>query len=191
MSVEYELKYKSDGAVLQALCKEFPAHHTHFQMQTTYYDTPSRTLSARHYTLRLRQENLKTVCTLKSPAKGYGRQELEIECKTIEEGVKVLCKLDCPTDFPSLVAEGVTEVCGAKFHRIAIPVITDRFQAELALDEGMLFHKDRTIPLCEVELEYKGGDCEEMTAYARILATLYGLEPEEKSKFARALQLGE
>ena len=30
-----------------------------------------------------------------------------------------------------------------------------------------------------------------MTAYARILATLYGLEPEEKSKFARALQLGE
>ena len=61
MAVEYELKFRADGAVLQALSKEFPAHHTHFQMQTTYYDTPSRTLSARHYTLRLRQENLKTV----------------------------------------------------------------------------------------------------------------------------------
>lgn len=191
MAVEYELKFRAQGSVLQALSKAFPADHVHFEMQTTYYDTPARTLSARHYTLRLRQENEKKVCTLKSPAEGYGRQELEIECPTIEEGLKMLCKLDCPKDFPSLVAEGVQAVCGAKFSRIAIPVITDCFQAELALDEGILFSKDRTAPLCEVELEYKGGDRAEMTAYARILATLYGLEPEEQSKFARALQLGE
>lgn len=191
MAVEYELKFKADGCVLQALCREFPKNHTHFEMQTTYYDTPSRALSARHYTLRLRQENQKTVCTLKSPAEGYGRQELETECAAIEEGLKILCKLDCPEDFPSLVAEGVQAVCGAKFSRIAIPVNTDRFQAELALDEGILFSADRTAPLCEVELEYKGGDRAEMTAYARILATLYGLEPEAQSKFARALQLGE
>ena len=45
------------------------------------------------------------------------------------------------------------------------------------------------IPLCEVEVELKSGDPETAVAFATALAQRFGLEPEKKSKFRRALAL--
>ena len=190
MGIEYELKYRATGEVLAAIAAEyisFPSKQ--FQMETTYYDTPSGALSARHYTLRRRMENEKSVCTLKTPAAGLGRNEIELECGSIEDAIPVLCVSGAPEDFGSLVQDGVIAVCSAKFHRTAITLALEDFTIELALDTGTLSGGNQTIPLCEVEVDHKAGDMLSSELFAAILQKNYGLVQEERSKFRRALAL--
>ena len=60
---------------------------------------------------------------------------------------------------------------------------------ELALDRGILCGGKKEIPLCEVEVELKDGSKEAAAFFALELAKKYGLDPENKSKFRRALDL--
>ena len=190
MAVEYELKYRATGEVLGAIAAEYSRYPSkQFQMETTYYDTPSGALSSRHYTLRRRMENEKSVCTLKTPAAGLGRNEIELECGSIEDAIPVLRVSGAPEDFGSLVQDGVIAVCSAKFHRTAITLALEDFTIELALDTGTLSGGNQTIPLCEVEVEHKAGDMLSSELFAAILQKNYGLVQEERSKFRRALAL--
>ena len=189
MGIEYELKFKADPQVLQTLEEKIAGPAQHFDMHTTYYDTPSQSLSARWYTLRRRMENHVSVCTLKTPADGYGRKEFEVNCQKIEDAIPLLCKLGCPPELPQLVQEGLLEVCGAKFHRIARTLTLEACTVELALDQGFLTGGGKQIPLCEVEVELKSGNPEAAKQFALQLAALYALAPEPRSKFRRALAL--
>lgn len=190
MGIEYELKFRATKDALAAIFAEYAqAGYTEFEMETTYYDTPTGALSARYYTLRRRMENDLSVCTLKTPVKGKGRQELEIPCDNIEDAIPLLCAAGAPEDFPQLVAEGVIPVCAAKFHRIAIPLALEDCRLELALDSGVLMGGGKTIPLCEVEVELKEGDTFSADLFAKMLAIGHHLAPETKSKFRRALAL--
>lgn len=191
MAIEYELKFRATEAVLDDLRQAYPQDYQDFQMETTYYDTPSRSLSARHYTLRRRMENAVSVCTLKTPAAGLGRRELETECDNIEAAIPVLCDMGAPADFSKLINEGIVPVCGAKFTRLAIPVVLEDCQVELALDTGILTGGGKTQPLCEVEVELKSGSKAAAEQFAFALAAIYGLELENRSKFRRALSLAQ
>ena len=77
MAIEYELKFEATPSVLSAMDAAIQAPATTYRMETTYYDTPTGQLSARHYTLRCRRENESYVCTLKTPAK-TGRNETDL-----------------------------------------------------------------------------------------------------------------
>ena len=189
MGIEYELKFRAQAQLLPAILAQYPGKIREYDMETTYYDTPSGALSQRHYTLRRRMENQKSVCTLKTPAKGLGRNELEIPCDSIEKAIPLFCQMGTPEDFSAAVAEGVIAVCGAKFHRIAITLEYPDCCLELALDQGKLFSGEKSEPLCEVEVELKQGSTESADLFALELATRYGLLPETKSKFRRALSL--
>ncbi len=187
MGYEFELKYRATPLVQEKLLKtgEFQT----VQMETTYYDTPSGSLSRRHYTLRRRLENGKSVCTLKTPAGPFGRGEWETESGSIQEALIELCKLGGPADLLSLTQEGLVPVCGARFTRQAAQVLYEGTALELALDRGILFAGEREEALCEIEVELKSGDPAAAQGYANLLAQGYGLEPEAKSKFKRALAL--
>lgn len=185
MGAEYELKFKGDPGVLAA----FPQNWTATQMETTYYDTPSGSLSAKRYMLRLRLENGESVCTLKTPGKGNERGEWEVRTGRITDAIPELCKLGCPKDLATLCAEGLIPICGAKFLRKSQLLTLPGCSAELAFDEGILFGKHRQIPLLEIELELKEGSREALDAYAQVFASTHNLQPEAKSKFARALEL--
>lgn len=190
MGVEYELKFRSDGATLAAIDAAYRhCPRQSFQMETTYYDTPSSALSARQYTLRRRMENSKSVCTLKTPAAGISRNELELECDNIAMAAEVFCKNGAPEDFADLIREGLIPICGAKFHRTAILLELEDTVLELALDSGMLTGGKETAPFCEVEVELKSGSQEAADLFASVLADEYGLTLENKSKFRRALAL--
>ena len=189
MGIEYELKFRADSASLQALRQMIDAPEQTIHMQTTYYDTPTGQLSARHYTLRCRLENSRAVCTLKAPADGFGRGEWEVACDQIENAVPALCKLGGPEDLPKLIQEGLLPVCGARFTRIAKTVTLPTAQLELALDEGMLLGGGKELPFCEVEVELKDGDPAACNAYAQQLAIAFGFVTEKRSKFRRALAL--
>lgn len=189
MGLEFELKFRCDEKTQEKLRAAVAGEETVFRMETTYYDTPDGALSARRWTLRRRQENEKSVCTLKFPVKGESRGEFELECGTIEGAIPALCKLSGLEDLASLCEKGVVAVCGAKFTRIAK---TFRFAGtvmEMALDQGVLTGGGKEQPLSEMELELKEGDAMQVRQYAAILMANYPLETEPKSKFRRALDL--
>lgn len=188
MAIEYELKFRATPEILAEVDKAFSCPGAQIQMQTTYYDTPSGALSAKRYTLRKRLENGLAVCTLKAPA-GCARDEWEVMCSTIESAVPLLIKAGCPQELSELAKEGFIPLCSARFTRIAKTVTLSDGVVELALDQGTLEGGGRTAPLCELEVELKEGSQETCDAFAGDLAARFGLLPEEKSKFKRALML--
>lgn len=188
MATEYEWKFKTDFATLVRINACFPEKSREFQMETVYYDTADQALSSRHYTLRRRLENERSVCTLKTPA-GEARNEWETENVFIENAIVDLIAQGAPEELRELVKGGLFPICGAKFTRLAKILRLENAEVELALDHGYLFAGDRKEPLCEVEVELKSGDMQACRQYARQLAAEFMLEEEPRSKFARAFAL--
>lgn len=189
MGVEFELKFRASRERQEAIRQAYSAEEQIFQMQTTYYDTPTGQFSARKCTLRRRLENGVSICTLKTPAGGFGRREWEVACDTIEAAMEELCKLEVPEELTALAAEGLIPICGARFTRVAKTICWEDAVLELALDQGILTGGNRETPLCEVEVELKSGSQETCLTFARILSERFGLEEEPLSKFRRALAL--
>lgn len=189
MGAEYELKYRANPESQETVKKDHPGHWETVTMQTTYFDTPSGSLSAKKYMLRLRKENGVSVCTMKTKGSGNERGEWENHCDRITAAIPMLCKLGSPADLAELASEGLVPICGAEFVRQVTLLETPDFTAELALDHGILFGSRRQIPLCEIEIELKSGSKDTLDAFAADFAAKYGLATEEKSKFARALSL--
>ena len=191
MGIEYELKYNATEKSQQAIRAEYKCQWETISMETTYYDTPAEDFAALRYTLRRRYENGVSVCTVKTPARGAGRGEWEVNCDTIEESIEKLCKLGAPENLLLLAKKGLQPVCGARFIRQALAVEIPGGIAELALDKGILFAGNRELPICEVEVELKEGSEKTAQRFAKQLAEKYGLQPEARSKFQRAKALRE
>lgn len=187
MAREYELKFKATPQVLAAIAHAFGADKQ-ISMQTTYYDTPTGAFSARRCTLRRRLENGISVCTLKTPA-GSARGEWEVECEDISLALPKLLDAGCPVETIRLAQEGLIPICGAEFTRLVKTVQLENGSVELALDEGFLTGGNKREPLCEVEAELKSGTEEVCDAFAAELADRFALNPEQDSKFRRALAL--
>lgn len=191
MGMEYELKYRADADRLQRIRAAFPGDWRRIPMKTTYYDTPSRALSGRSWTLRHRMEGETHVCTLKTPAAGHARGEWEIECSDIEAAVPRLAQLAQLPELIALAAEGLIAVCGAEFVRQALTMPMEGCTGELALDEGVLRNGARALPFAEVEAELKQGQRVCLDRFGWLLAKEYSLEKEPRSKYFRARLLGE
>jgi len=188
MGREFELKYRASVTQMTAILEEYQGFRE-ISMETTYYDTPDSSLSPRYWTLRRRLENGKPVCTLKTPCDEGGRCEWEVECGDITAAIPELCKLGAPEELQALVAGGLEEVCSARFIRQAATIELEDAAVELALDRGILKGGFRIQLLGEVEVELKAGSDEAAIAFARSLAARYGLIPEKRSKYRRALEL--
>ena len=188
MGREFELKFRSNADKIASI-KEKYGDFTTISMETTYYDTPDRKLSERHCTLRRRMENETSVCTYKCPHKDGGRGEWEVEAASIEEGIIKLCDAGAGPELLYATVAGLVEVCGARFTRLAAPLDVPGATVELALDQGVLLGNGKELPFAEVEVELKEGTDEAAIAFAKELAAEFGLVPEGKSKFARAMAL--
>ena len=188
MGVEFELKFLAEAADFELLKREADVW-TAYEMATTYYDTPDRRLRTLYWTLRRRFENGVSVCTLKTPAGGLGRNEFETECDGILDAIPLLCAMGAPEELMTYAADGIEEVCGARFRRLAGRVDLNGTEVELALDQGVLTGGGREQPFVEVEVELKSGSRETAMAYANALAHRFSLRPERKSKYKRALDL--
>ena len=189
MGVEFELKFSAEPDQLEAVAAAYPVDYHTITMETTYFDTPDFALSDRRVTLRRRMENGEAVCTVKTPISELGRGEWDCCCENIEEAILALCKLGAPMDLLALTADGVAPVCGAKFTRRAGLVTVQGTELEIALDRGILIGCGNEIPLCEVEVELKSGDPDTAVSFGTALADRFGLQPQKKSKFRRALAL--
>ena len=188
MGREFELKYRCSAEDFEALKAAYEGFTT-IEMETTYYDTFDGKLNNRHWTLRRRYENGKSVCTLKTPAADGSRCEWEVEAPGIISAIPQLCRMGAPMELMAFTVSGVREVCGAKFTRLALQLDVPGARVELALDKGKLFGGLRESDLQEVEVELKDGADTAALAFAKLLAEKYHMIPENRSKYKRALGL--
>ena len=188
MGTEFELKYAAEESAFDGLKLE-SSDWTPYQMATTYYDTPDAKLGKLHWTLRRRFENGVSVCTLKTPAGGLGRNEFELEWDDIHTALPRLVEAGAPAALLDYTAEGIEEVCAARFDRLAGKVQLGDTVVELALDKGVLIGGGKELPFVEVEVELKSGSEAIAVGYAQTLAEKYNMRPEHKSKYKRALML--
>ncbi|MBE6946932.1 MAG: CYTH domain-containing protein [Ruminococcaceae bacterium] len=185
MGREFEIKFSASNHQLESIAAQWSGW-SELAMETTYFDTESSTLSSKKYTLRRRMENGSCVCTLKTPAPGFGRGEWSLQAPWCAETVAALFEAAqvAPVAFEKLQA-----VCGARFTRRAKILELPHCTVEIALDKGFLTGGDKEIPLCEVEVEVKSGSEEAAVEWANTLANQYQLQLQHKSKFRRALDL--
>ena len=188
MGREFELKFRADANIIEQIRDKY-GEFTTISMETTYYDTPDRKLAARRCTLRRRMENAVSVCTFKCPHTDGGRGEWEVKAPSIAEGIPALCRAGADPELLQITADGVLEVCGARFTRLAKTLEIPGGTVELALDRGVLLGSGRELPLAEVEVELKEGTDEAAIAFAKALAAEFSLTAETQSKFARARAL--
>lgn len=189
MGYEFEMKYASTPAQQQKIAAAMGDAFELFHMETTYYDTPIGELSARRWTLRRRYENGQPTCTLKTPAGKLGRGEWDCPAEKIEDAITELSRRSGRAELAELAGHGLVPICGARFTRKAYTVSWGNSLVEVAVDCGILFGGHREAPICEVEIELKQGSPEDAVSYAANLAKQFGLTPEPKSKFRRALEL--
>lgn len=162
-------------------------------MAAVYYDTPDRWLSARHWTLRLRQEDEQVMATLKTPGEGRARGEWECPAYTITQAIGPLVEAGAPAELRELLeGQAMIPVCAAQFsRRFANVEFADGTVCELCGDVGALAGGGKEEALCEIEVELKQGDAETAAAFAAELCERFGLSEQPLSKFARASALAQ
>ena len=188
MGREFELKFRADVSAIGKIREKYGCF-TSISMETAYYDTSDLKLAMHQWTLRRRMENSVSVCTFKRPREDGSRGEWEVECPNIMDGVMRLCQAGADWELMRVTSGGLIEVCGARFTRLAKTLEIPGGKVELALDQGILMGRDKELPFAEVEVELKEGNDEAAEAFAKALAEEFGLVPEAKSKFARAMAL--
>ena len=100
-----------------------------------------------------------------------------------------LCQNGADWELMRATAGGLVETCGARFTRLARQIDLPGGKVELALDRGVLIGKGKELPFWEVEVELKEGADQVAADFAEALAEEFGLVPEPKSKFVRAMAL--
>lgn len=195
MGSELEWKYAAAGQpLLERVYGETAGEWRETAMETRYFDTAAGALSARKWTLRLRRENGVPVVCLKTPGSALhgacARGEWEWQGDSVTGAIPALLALGAPPELETLcAAKPLRPLCGAAFTRRAVTVTLADASLELALDFGVLTGGEKRLPLCELEVEHKSGNPRSTGAFAERLAARYGLLPEPKSKFLRALEL--
>ena len=189
MGREFELKYAASAAQQEKMLADLALPWQQIAMETTYYDTLNGDLGRLHWTLRRRFENGRSICTVKTPSPDGGRGEWETECGDITDAIPTLCKLGAPRQLLAFGVLGLREVCGARFIRRVASLSIHGAVVEIAVDAGILRGGEKEMPLCEIEVELKEGADAAAIVFAQSLAKEYGLIPEPRSKYYRALSL--
>lgn len=190
MGREFEKKYRASADALEAVRQRY-GNFTAIHMATTYYDTPGRELSRRRWTLRQRQENDRTVCTLKTPLPDGSRGEWEVVSPSLEAGIEGLLAAGAPKELADVISTGLEPVCGARFLRHAKAVACENAALELALDSGELLGGGRALPFWEIEVELKSGSDQAAERFGEALRQEFRLAEEPESKFQRARKLAQ
>lgn len=197
MKTEIELKFTIDLTEIAKLNK----HHLiqqHLQrelslkLQNTYFDTENLALKRKNYALRIRKCDGHILQTLKTDQKTnnelHERQEWEYEIKSEQ--------ID-PHQFPVEIQKWLAPLINqlkpiftTDFERkIWLLKLEDQTILELALDQGEIKTGDKTLPICEIELELKQGKLERLLQFARRLQQDISLTPEKTSKAERGYRI--
>lgn len=215
--MEIELKYSVSSAeaekILQDMSSEFGAEIRSIPMEAIYYDTEDKALKERRLTYRIRLEGDENVLTIKY-GKGsdkarsgmHKREEINIKVPSDfseKPGIDVLDDTPVYKEFDKAVGGQYSDDLGIMLPlKPLVPVMTMTFlrkeltvslidggRAVLSYDEGNITAGDKKSAISEVEVELSEGSEEELAIFGEKLTEKYGVEPLNKSKYARGLKL--
>ncbi len=160
-----------------------------------YYDTDQLALMRREMALRVRHVGSRHIQTLKAAAQGLPGVQTHLEDEApllftaipdpalikdvrLREEIRQLAetdKLDC--------------VFTTDFRRITWPACYEGADIEIALDQGEISSNGKAMPLCELELELKGGDPTALQRLALRLTDAIPMQLEHRTKAERGYEL--
>jgi adenylate cyclase len=197
MSKEIELKLSLPARALPALRRHpllasSPKLGNAATLDNTYYDTPELALKARGVAVRTRRQGRQWLQTVKCAAPSSGGLSARPEWETPYHDAFDFGAVD-DADTAKLLAR----------HRDAlVPVFTTRFRREtrryqpheglsvlLMVDHGTVSAGERSLPICELELELEQGEPLDLLELAATLAHDLPLMPSDESKAARGYRL--
>lgn len=173
------------------------------EMRAHYYDTEDGRLAAAQIGLRLRQENERWVQTVKGPGQGpIARLEHEVVL-SVEDGTVPQPRIERHEGSPAFAllqgaltdpAAALLSMQGTQMTRLRSLQTQGASRIELALDVGQVTARDaqgkeRSSPVCELELELVEGRLEDLRDLAQLWAQRHGLLLSTLSKAERGLRL--
>lgn len=215
--MEIELKYSASAEqaekILEDMMSESGSEIKSIPMEAVYFDTEDRALRERRLTYRIRREGKDSILTIKygkGSDKGksgmHKREEINISVPSdfIEKpGIDVLDDTPVYKEFDKAVGGQYSDDLGIMLPlKPLVPVMTMTFlrkelmvslpdggRAILSYDEGEIAAGSGKTPISEIEAELFEGNEEELAEFGEKLAQKYGIEPLNKSKYARGLKL--
>ncbi len=196
MACETELKYTPrDGFSLNLLFSDklvapYCSELNKLEMHTEYLDTLDGDAKKQGVTLRRRFENGESVIYAKCGKSSDGalsvRGEWSVKSGDIKNAARLLSDVGAPTS--KLVGLSLITVASVRFVRHeCLMTPYDGFSFMLSYDDGYFGENTR---FCEVELELRQGSAGELVFFGEKLAEKFGLVPETRSKYARAIMAG-
>ena len=192
---EIELKFEVDAAAAQRLEPILlvrPGAKGAAKPQTlvsVYYDTPDRVLMQAGFGLRLREVGGKYVQTLKSEREGLSARG-EWEQQVAGAGLDLDALKDTPAaDLIGASRDRLAPLFSTRVQRTVHVVRQGRSKIEAAIDQGQIEAGERTLPLCELELELQAGPPAGLYALARRLAEAAPLRLSLVTKAERGYRL--
>lgn len=200
--MEIELKYNIPGENIEKAIWEnelFAQYEEEdsreeVMLDNRYFDTEDYDLAGNEIAYRVRTEGDRLVASLKW--KGHSedglhvREEINVPVTSCEPDPEVFEESRVGSEFMELVRGRKLEcflemkVCRKRFR-----IDVDGAIFEVSIDRGeMVTHGERA-PIHEVEIELFSGDTESLVKVGAQLQEKYGLEPEDKSKYARGIEM--
>ncbi len=167
-------------------------------MKAAYFDTDDSILSKHDIAFRIRMEGSRIVASLKwngACADGlHQREEINVPVKDeacfMMPNPDVFIESDIGRDMISLVeGKPLHSLLETRFLRSRMRVDTGKSICEIAIDEGEIVTDFGNLPISELEIELFSGDQEDMLQIGKSLEEKYGLYIENRSKYARGLEL--
>lgn len=203
-NIETELKFKvleTNESIWQVFCRSDRIQQLvsedmwqNTRMEAWYYDTAEQALQKAGIAYRVRREGESWVATVKTNGSSDGglhqREEWNVPSPDREPKPELFA--DLPIGETLLAAvnnQSLQPIFATVFDRLAVEVIFDDAQIEIAIDEGNIRSGELSEPIREVEFELKSGQPEALFKLAAVIARDIPMAPEPDSKYYRALLL--
>ena len=200
--MEIELKFSvPDEETRQAiwedelfeLCEEKDSREELF-FHARYYDTEDGDLAKNGIAYRVRMEGDTPVATLKCKGNSeeglHQREEINIPASGPEPDPELFGECSLGNTFIELIKGKELKCCvETKINRKSFRIDTGDGIFEFSLDEGEVITEKGSIPISELEIELYSGDTEELLRVGDKVQKKFGLETEDKSKYAKGMEM--
>ncbi|MEK9283445.1 MULTISPECIES: CYTH and CHAD domain-containing protein [unclassified Bradyrhizobium] len=160
-------------------------------LKSVYYDTPERALRRGGLSLRVRQSGARFVQTVKTEAADdpLRRGEWEASVRSLAPDLTLAMPFIPAKLRDEVESQPLEAVFTADIHRHARIIDLPSGTVEVAFDQGILKAGDRSMPVSEIELEFKSGSASTIYEVALRLAEHGAVTPSIRSKSARGFDL--
>lgn len=199
MAIETELKLRIAPEHLIKL-RRHPLFKTHQlsrpisrRLHNIYFDTPTLQLHARKMALRLRRSRGQWWQTLKGggsvKAGLHQRNEWEIPVSSAQLDFSNLETAVWDEQLPPDLRAMLTPVFVTDFYRSSRLLLWHGAEIELCIDHGEVKTAHHSTPICEIELELKSGEPQQLFELAMQILAIVPFEMESVSKAERGFHL--